>query len=63
MKGCQFEQKSFAVNSGDRNMVGGKKCFKEDCKNEFEACETCQMIQGKWLFYQPKLLKEQGYAR
>ena len=47
--GNDHAKKKFVVQGGKSE---GKKCFKEDCRNEGEACKTCSMIQGRWVNYQ-----------
>jgi len=47
--GNEHTKRKFTVLPGNPD---DKKCFKDDCRNEGEACRTCQMIQGRWINYQ-----------
>lgn len=58
MRGCDFMRKKFTVSSGKGQ--DAKKCFKADCINEDEACETCYMVQGKYTNYQGEPHNEQA---
>jgi len=47
--GNEYAKKKFQVNPGKTD---DKKCFKDDCRNEGDACKTCVMIQGRFINYQ-----------
>jgi len=51
-KGMQYLKKRFTIHK--KYMGEDTKCFKSDCINEGETCKNCSMIQGKFVFYQPK---------
>jgi len=55
MSGCDHEKSKFTVTPGKSQ--DDKKCFKDDCANEGDACIRCCMVQGRYTSYYPRIDK------